>query len=80
MAREMGGDDVIVNRRFGMGAEDFAYMAQACAGNAMFNLGAKFPTAAATITDYFDIDEDVFPMETAVLAEAARRFVTGELA
>ena len=79
VAREMGGDDVIVNGRFGMGAEDFAYMAQAAPG-AMFNLGAKVPGGGNHHTDYFDIDEDVFPMGAAVLAETARRFVTGELA
>ncbi|MCA9982561.1 MAG: M20/M25/M40 family metallo-hydrolase, partial [Anaerolineales bacterium] len=79
VAREMGGDDVIVNGRFGMGAEDFAYMAQAAPG-AMFMLGAKVPGGGNHHTDYFDIDENVFPMGAAVLAETARRFVTGDLA
>ncbi len=61
-----------------MGAEDFAYMAQEAPG-AMFNLGAKVPGAGNHHTDIFDIDEKVFPIGTAVLAETARRFVMGEL-
>jgi amidohydrolase len=78
VARDLGGDDMVVDQPFGMGAEDFAYMAQAAPG-AMFNLGAKIPGAGNHHTDKFDIDENVFPMGAAVLAETARRFVTGEL-
>lgn len=78
VAADLLGDEAVVNEPFGMGAEDFAYMAQEAPG-AMFNLGAKVPGAGNHHTDTFDIDEDTFPIGTAILAETARRFVMGEL-
>ncbi|MCA9933455.1 MAG: hypothetical protein KC415_06000, partial [Anaerolineales bacterium] len=61
-------------------AEDFAYMAQKAPG-AMFMLGAALDDGIVRghHTDIFDIDENVLPLGTAVLAETARRFVTGSL-
>lgn len=78
VGEDLVGSGAIVNQPFGMGAEDFAYMAQAAPG-AMFNLGAKVPGGGNHHTDSFDIDEEVFPIGTAMLAETARRFVMGEL-
>jgi amidohydrolase len=61
-----------------MGAEDFAYMTQKTKG-AMFMLGAATADGVARFhhTETFDIDESVLPLGTAVLAETARRFVSG---
>jgi amidohydrolase len=74
------GADTAVDAEFGMGAEDFAYMAHASKG-AMFMLGAAIDDGLMRHhhTDIFDINEDVLPLGTAVLAETARRFVTGSL-
>jgi amidohydrolase len=75
---ELLGDDRIVNAPFGMGAEDFAYMTQKARG-AMFMLGAALPQGPVRHhhTNIFDIDEAVLVQGAAVLAETARRFVTG---
>ena len=71
------GRDVIKNRGKGMGAEDFAYMAQLVPG-AMFFLGAAVDEKGrAHHTDTFNIDESVLPKGMAILAETAHRFVTG---
>ncbi len=81
--REVTGDllgrDVIENTQFGMGAEDFAYMTQKAKG-AMFMLGAAVPEGPVRHhhTSIFDIDESVLAPGAAVLAETARRFVTGQ--
>lgn len=80
-ARDLLGESTVVDTEFGMGAEDFAYMIQEAPG-AMFMLGAATPDGVERNhhTDIFDIDESVIPLGAAVLAETARRFVTGELA
>ncbi|MCA9970481.1 MAG: amidohydrolase, partial [Anaerolineales bacterium] len=80
VARELLGETAVQPAAFGMGAEDFAYMAQEAPG-AMFMLGAAIPDGVARHhhTEIFDIDESVLPLGTAVLAETARRFVTGQL-
>lgn len=80
VAREVVGEAAMHEAHFGMGGEDFAYMAQQCPG-AMFILGAAQPDGIARPhhTDGFDIDENVMPKGTAVLAETARRFVLGQL-
>jgi len=80
VARDLVGETAVIDQEFGMGAEDFAYMAQKAKG-AMFMLGAATPDAIVRNhhTDIFDIDESVLPLGAAVLAETARRFVTGEL-
>lgn len=74
------GSSAVVERDapLSMGAEDFAYMTQSAPG-AMFMLGAAVPGGGAHHTPTFDIDEDVFPLGTAILAETAFRFVTGKL-
>ena len=80
VAREVVGETVVIDVPFGMGAEDFADMTQKAKG-AMFMLGAATPDGVVRNhhPDIFDIDETVLPMGTAVLAETARRFVTGQL-
>ena len=78
VAAELGGVENVIDEPFGMGAEDFAYMAQAAPG-AMFMLGAQVPNGGNHHTPLFAIDEEVFPLGSAVLAETARRFVMGEL-
>lgn len=74
------GSDAVVEAQYGMGAEDFAYMTQKAKG-AMFMLGAAKPGGPVRHhhTPIFDIDERVLTPGAAVLAETARRFVTGEL-
>lgn len=74
------GAETAVDAAFGMGAEDFAYMTHAAKG-AMFLLGAAIPDGLMRYhhTEIFDINEDMLPLGTAVLAETARRFVTGNL-
>lgn len=80
VTRELLGDGVVVPSQFGMGGEDFAYMTQKAKG-AMFMLGAATPDGQARHhhTSIFDIDERVLAPGAAVLAETARRFVTGAL-
>lgn len=80
IAQEMVGETAVHDTQFGMGAEDFAYMAQQAKG-AMFMLGAALPDNVVRNhhTDIFDIDENVLPIGAAILAETARRFVTGQL-
>lgn len=80
VAHDLGHASAIKNEPFGMGAEDFAYMTQKAPG-AMFFLGAEIPDDVMRNhhTDIFDIDEDVMPLGAAILAETARRFVTGQL-
>lgn len=77
VGRELAGEEAIVNQPFGMGAEDFAYMTKAKPG-AMFMLGGS-NGGGNHHTAAFDIDESVFPLGSAMLAETARRYVMGEL-
>jgi amidohydrolase len=81
VAREVAGPEKVRIEEFGMGAEDFAYMVQETPG-AMFMLGAAIPDGKIRNhhTDIFDIDESVLPVGAAILAETARRFVSGNLA
>lgn len=80
VAQEFGGETAVLNTEFGMGAEDFAYMAREAKG-AMFMLGAAIDDGVARHhhTDIFDIDESVLPLGAAILAETAYRFVTGKV-
>jgi amidohydrolase len=80
VARELVGETAVLDAEFGMGAEDFAYMAQKAKG-AMVMLGAATPDGMTRHhhTETFDIDESVLPLGAALLAETARRFVTGQL-
>lgn len=77
---DLVGSDAIDRSRAGMGAEDFSYMTQRAPG-AMFNLGAALGDGVvrAHHTPIFDIDERTFAVGTAVLAETARRYLTGAL-
>lgn len=75
IAEEFVAADFIKDQSFGMGAEDFAYMAQKAPG-AMFLLGAKVDKGGSHHTPLFDVDEGVLPLGAAMLAETARRFVT----
>lgn len=74
---ELYGEDHVVDSPMGMAGEDFAYMANLVPG-AMFSLGAQTKGGGGHHTPLFDIDEEVLPIGSAVLAETARRFVTGE--
>ena len=76
-ARAVNGPEMIFEEPFGMGAEDFAYMAQEAPG-AMFMLGASLEDGVERghHTEVFDIDERALPVGAAILAETARRFVT----
>ncbi len=80
VTRELIGDAAVVEAQFGMGAEDFAYMTQKAKG-AMFMLGAAMPEGPVRHhhTSTFDIDESILAPGAAVLAETARRYVTGQL-
>jgi amidohydrolase len=77
---ELLGETAVHEVEFGMGAEDFAYMAQKAPG-AMFMLGASLDDGVMRNhhTDMFDVDERVLPLGAAILAETARRFVTGQV-
>jgi amidohydrolase len=77
---ELLGKTAVHDDEFGMGAEDFAYMAEKAPG-AMFMLGASLADGVLRNhhTAMFDIDETALPLGAAILAETARRFVTGQL-
>jgi amidohydrolase len=79
--RDLFGETKVINAEFGMGAEDFAYMTAAARG-AMFMLGAAVPEGPVRHhhTNTFDIDERVLTQGAAVLAETARRYLTGSYA
>ncbi|MFK7804032.1 MAG: M20 family metallopeptidase [Anaerolineae bacterium] len=74
---DLVGKEKVLNKRSGMGAEDFSYMSKMVPG-AMFMLGASNGKGNHH-TPLFDIDEESFTLGAAVLAETARRYVTGEL-
>ena len=78
VAVDLTGASSVQDMPFGMGAEDFAYMTHQKKG-AMFMLGAAIADGVAREhhTAGFDIDERVLPLGSAILAETARRFVTG---
>ena len=78
VALETVGTDHVVDQPFGMGAEDFSYMGLKAPG-AMFMLGGQVPNGGNHHTATFDIDENVFPIGSAILAETARRFVLKKL-
>ena len=80
VSRDLLGNEVILEKRPGMGAEDFAYMTQAAPG-AMFMLGAAIPDGVTRNhhTDIFDINEEVMPFGAAILAETVRRYLRDEL-
>jgi metal-dependent amidase/aminoacylase/carboxypeptidase family protein len=78
VARDLAGDEMVEMREFGMGPRISPTWRRRRPG-AMFNLGAATPDGIVRNhhTSIFDIDESVLPVGAAVLAETARRFVTG---
>lgn len=72
------GEQAVVDEPFGMGGEDFAYMAQSAPGS-MIMLGAHVEGGGNHHMPTFAISEDVLHLGTATMAETARRFVTGQL-
>jgi amidohydrolase len=77
MARDLLGAARVKEAELQMGAEDFSYMAQAKPA-AFLHLGAKKDAASRPHhSPVFDIDEAVLPTGAALLAEAARRYLTG---
>ncbi len=80
VSEELVGSAGIRPEPMGMGAEDFAYMSQLVPG-AMIMVGAGIDDGVERPhhTNIFDIDEQVLPLGAAILAETARRFLTGEL-
>lgn len=80
-AAQMLGRENILPGKFTLGAEDFAFMAQASRG-AMFFLGTKDPDGPPRYGHHpeFDIDEKALPIGAAILAQTALRFVRGEFA
>lgn len=75
---DLFGADRLLPRVQGMGAEDFSLLAEAAPG-AMFRLGTM-PGAEERLghSDTFDLDESALAYGAAILAETARRFLTGE--
>jgi len=76
MATDLIGAARVHEAEMAMGAEDFSYMARAKPG-AFFYLGAKKDdTHRPHHNAVFDIDENVLPTGAALMAEAARRFLS----
>ena len=76
MATDLIGADHVHQAELQMGAEDFSYMARVKPG-AFFYLGAKKDDMHRPHHNaVFDIDENVLPTGAALMAEAARRFLT----
>jgi amidohydrolase len=79
-AAALFGAHVLTDRAPSMGGEDFSYMTDAAPG-AMFMLGARRDAVDRPHHNpHFDVDEQVFPMGTALLAEATLRLLHGALA
>lgn len=74
---DLVGGDKVLNEPNGMGAEDFSYMARLAPG-AMFMLGVS-NGGGNHHTATFDIDDSVLHQGSAILAETARRYVTGQV-
>lgn len=76
MAVGLVGADRVKQAGMQMGAEDFSYMARAKPGT-FFNVGAKKDAVDRPHHNpAFDIDEAVLPTGAALLAEAARKFLS----
>jgi amidohydrolase len=76
MASDLVGAAHVKEARMQMGAEDFSFMARAKPG-AFFNLGAKKDDVERPHHNpHFDIDESILPTGAALMAEAARKFLT----
>lgn len=72
-------DFKLVRSPFGLGGEDFAWMTQLIPG-AMFFLGCQLPDGIKRDlhTPMFDIDERCLPVGAAILAETAKRYLSGQ--
>jgi amidohydrolase len=76
MARDLVGAARVKEAEMQMGAEDFSFMARAKPA-AFFTLGAKKDdTHRPHHNPIFDIDESVLPTGAALMAEAARRYLS----
>jgi amidohydrolase len=74
-ARDLFGEDAILQREPGMGGEDFSYMTRKAPG-AMFNLGAKLDDVDRPHHNpKFDLNEGAFKVGAALLAETAVRLL-----
>ena len=80
VGQDLLGPGAVKEAPLGMGAEDFAYLCQQAPG-AMIMVGAAIPDGVtrAHHTNTFDLDERVLPIGAAILAETARRLLTGQL-
>ena len=81
VGRDLLGDDgVTVRSEPGMGAEDFAYFAEAAPG-CMFSLGARNEALGIVHeghTPYYTFDEEAMAVGAAVFVETVRRFLAGK--
>ncbi|MDE3091552.1 MAG: amidohydrolase [Chloroflexota bacterium] len=76
MATDLVGAARVKEAEIHMGAEDFSYMARAKPG-VFFNVGAqKDSVLRPHHNPNFDIDENAIPTGAALMAEAARRYLT----
>lgn len=76
MATDLVGAAHVQEAKMQMGAEDFSFMARTKPG-AFFNLGAQIGKEDRPHHNpHFDIDESVLPTGAALMAEAARKFLT----
>lgn len=75
VAHEIIGENALLPKQAGMGAEDFSYMTREAPG-AMFMLGAA-PAEGTRLhhTPTFDIDESTLPVGAALLAETTVRLL-----
>ena len=75
---DLFGEGYLYSKEPGMGAEDFSLMTDLAPG-AMFHLGGQIGDEERPgHNETYDIDEDALPIGVAILAEAARRYLTGE--
>jgi amidohydrolase len=68
------GEEKVLPKEPTMGAEDFSYFLAQTPG-AMFRLGVKKGEMRPGHSPHFDLDEEVLPIGTAILAESARRYL-----
>ncbi len=74
-ARDLFGDDSLLESRPGMGGEDFSYMTREAPG-AMFRLGAKYDSLNRPHHNpKFDLNESAFKVGAALLAETTVRLL-----
>ena len=76
-ARDLFGDDSLIEQEPGMGGEDFSYMTRKAPG-AMFRLGAKLDESSRPHHNpKFDLNESAFKVGAALLAETTVRLLQG---